>query len=323
MKTRDDGGVANTEGVASGPMRDAGLVSVIIPCFRQAQFLPDAIDSVEVQTYARHEILVVDDGSPDQTAEVVRRYPAVRYLRQRNRGLAGARNTGIHCSRGAYLVFLDADDRLLPTHFERSLEGFERRPDAAIVCGDYRLFGVDDGGGHVHMCDPTPDHYGTLLRTNFIGPPHPAMFRRDVVFEVGMFREELKACEDLDLYLRIARRYAIYCHHEIVAEYRRHSTQMSKKWDLMLIEGLRVLWAQWQHVQGNLAYEHALRHGIKRVQHGYGEPLLWQMLSDARSRALLSALRSCLTLLHYYPESLVWFVRQKLQRAVSSPLVRR
>jgi glycosyltransferase involved in cell wall biosynthesis len=303
-------------------MEGPGLVSVIIPCFNQAQFLPDAIESVQAQTYAGHEIVVVDDGSPDNTAEVVSRYPAVRYLRQRNRGLAGARNTGIQCSRGSYLVFLDADDRLLPTHLERSLEGFQRRPDAAIVCGDYRLFGIDEAW-HVHRCDPTPDHYGTLLWTNFIGPPHAAMFRREVVYEVGMFREELRACEDLDLYLRIARRRPIHCHHQVVAEYRRHSTQMSKKWEVMLIEGLKVLWAQWQHVQGNLAYEQAFRNGIKRVQRGYGDPLLWRMVSELRACDFTAALRSSWTLLQYHPESLTGLVRQKVQRAMSSTLARR
>jgi glycosyltransferase involved in cell wall biosynthesis len=303
-------------------MKYQGLVSVIIPCFKQAHFLGEAIESVQAQTYTCHEIVVIDDGSPDNTEEVARRYPTVRYLRQENRGLPSARNTGIRASHGNYLVFLDADDRLLPSHFEENLNGFESKPDAAIVCGDYRLFGADEIW-HIHGCDPTPDHYGTLLRTNFIGPPHPAMFRRDVVLEVGMFREELRSCEDLDLYLRIARGRMIYCHHQLIAEYRRHGGQMSKKWGLMLAQGMKVLWKQWEHVQGNLAYEQAFRAGIKRMRHAYGEPLLWQMVAEARSGDVVAAGRACWTLLQYYPESLRWLVRQKLERAMGKVLAGR
>jgi glycosyltransferase involved in cell wall biosynthesis len=303
-------------------MKYRELVSVVIPCFKQADFLAEAIESVQAQTYTCHEIIVIDDGSPDNTEEVARRYPTVRYLRQDNRGLPSARNAGIRASHGNYLVFLDADDRLLPAHFELNLQSFESKPEAAIVCGDYRLFGTDELW-HVHRCDPMPDHYGALLRSNFIGPPHPAMFRREVVLEVGMFREKLTSCEDLDLYLRVAKGRSIYCHCQVVAEYRRHAAQMSRKWAPMLAQGMKVLWDQWEHVQGNLAYEQAFRAGIKRVQHAYGEPLLWQMVAQARSRDLIAASRSCWTLLQYYPQSLSWLLRQKVERTMGSTLARR
>ena len=93
---------------------DSPVVSVVIPCYRQAHFLPDAIESVLAQTYPHFEIIVVDDGSPDDTRAVAGRYPGVRCLRQRNRGLSAARNAGLAASIGTYVVFLDADDRLTP-----------------------------------------------------------------------------------------------------------------------------------------------------------------------------------------------------------------
>ena len=96
------------------PMRESGLASVIIPCYNQAHFLHEAIESASAQTYSHREILVVDDGSTDNTAKVTAGYPGVRYVRQENLGVASARNTGFKQSRGEYLVFLDADDRLLP-----------------------------------------------------------------------------------------------------------------------------------------------------------------------------------------------------------------
>src|ERR687890_1245755 len=105
----------------------AGLVSVVIPCYNQAHFLGEAIESVLAQSYKDFEIIVVDDGSPDNTSEVAARYPGVRCVRQENQGLAGARNTGIRESKGEYLVFLDADDRLLAEALEVGVKNLEAR----------------------------------------------------------------------------------------------------------------------------------------------------------------------------------------------------
>src|SRR5215211_9350661 len=103
---------------------EAGLVSVVIPCYNQAHFLGEAIESVLSQSYRNFEILVVDDGSTDNTSEVASRYERVRIVRQENRGLSGARNRGLREAKGEYVVFLDADDRLLPGALEASLGCF-------------------------------------------------------------------------------------------------------------------------------------------------------------------------------------------------------
>ena len=97
------------------------LVSVVIPCYNQAHFLGEAIESVLKQTYKHFEIVVVDDGSTDNTSEVARRYSGIRCIEQANQGLSAARNTGIRESKGEYLVFLDADDRLRPIALEAGL----------------------------------------------------------------------------------------------------------------------------------------------------------------------------------------------------------
>src|SRR6202007_291490 len=90
------------------------LASVIIPCFNQARFLGEALESALAQSYGSCEVIVVDDGSTDETAKVAAAFNRIRYLSQTNRGLAAARNAGLKASAGRYLVFLDADDRLLP-----------------------------------------------------------------------------------------------------------------------------------------------------------------------------------------------------------------
>jgi glycosyltransferase involved in cell wall biosynthesis len=104
----------------------APLVSIIIPCHNQARFLflSDAIASVLGQTHSPVELIVVDDGSPDNTAEIARRYEAIRFLRQENRGVSTARNAGFSASTGAYVMFLDADDRLMPNAVQEHLRCF-------------------------------------------------------------------------------------------------------------------------------------------------------------------------------------------------------
>ncbi|MDQ6733562.1 MAG: glycosyltransferase family 2 protein [Nitrospirota bacterium] len=94
------------------------FVTVVIPCYQHGHVPGEAIESVLAQTHPYYDVIVVDDGSPDHTAEVASRYPGVRYLRQDNRGVSAAHNAGLRRSRGTYVVFLDANDRLLPHHFE-------------------------------------------------------------------------------------------------------------------------------------------------------------------------------------------------------------
>src|ERR671911_2120937 len=113
----------------------AGLVSVVIPCYNQAHFLGEAIESVLAQSYPRFEIIVVDDGSTDDTSKVAARYPGVRYVYQNNQGVSAARNSGLARSEGEYVVFLDADDRLLPEALETGLKCLEARPECAFVSG--------------------------------------------------------------------------------------------------------------------------------------------------------------------------------------------
>ena len=128
------------EGTAASDVR---LISVIVPCYNQAHFLTEAIASILSQTYSHYEIVVVDDGSTDNTAEVAGRFPGVRCVCQDNRGLAAARNTGILSSNGDYLVFLDADDRLLPHALKAGLDCLSAHPECAFVAGRCARIGGD------------------------------------------------------------------------------------------------------------------------------------------------------------------------------------
>jgi glycosyltransferase involved in cell wall biosynthesis len=296
---------------------DTDLISVIIPCYRQAHLLPDAIESVLAQQHPRHEIVVVDDGSPDETAAVAMRYP-VRYLRQPNQGLAAARNHGLRMSQGSYLVFLDADDRLLPNHLATSLEAFRTHPNVAFVCGDFRMIGHDSTWTAIHRCAPQPDHYGTLLRKNFISAFHTVMLRRESVLQAGGFRPVLKASEDYDLLLRLLQRHQMHCHHQIVAEYRRYDNQMSRQWDVMLQSTIGVLRAQRRAVRGMPAYEEAYREGLRQCRLHYGERAVWQMVALARSGNFRDAGRHFAVLASCYPQGLLSLIRGKVSRMLAA-----
>jgi glycosyltransferase involved in cell wall biosynthesis len=292
------------------------MISVIIPSYNHGHFVSEAIDSVQAQSYSHHEIIVVDDGSTDGTSEVVAHYPNVRYVRQQNRGLSSARNRGIQESKGEYVVLLDADDRLLPQHFEISLEAFGSHPEVGWVCGNRRFLGTSEP--LVHCC-PLPDTFGALLRFCCIGAPHTVMYRRQTLVESDGFDERFKgaSCEDWELYLRLSRQAPLYCHHQLVAEYRVTEQQASRRWYFMLQSGIHVIRSQWPFVRGHLNYEDAYYEGLAGVRTEYGERALWQMVADARSGQWARALQAVRVLLTCYPAGLVNLLVGKARRMLS------
>src|SRR5215218_8479223 len=217
--------------VGEGERAGAALVSVVIPCYNQAHFLGEAIESVLAQSYPHLEIVVVDDGSPDHTREVAARYPGVRYVRQENQGLAAARNTGLRHSTGDYLIFLDADDRLLPGAVMAGMATMQAHPECAFAFGKWRLIAVD--GSPLPKLPLAPievigDPYVSLLQRNHIEMHATVMYRKAVLEVVGDFDHSVNPCADYDLYLRIARQHPICSYGAIVAEYRQHGANMSR-----------------------------------------------------------------------------------------------
>src|SRR4051812_11414846 len=114
-------------------MNTVPLVTVVIPCFNQAQYLAGALASVHRQTWPRVESIVIDDGSTDDTSRVASSFGATFVKRQPNQGLSRARNAGLELARGEFIVFLDADDELLPEAVRDGVDAFMRHPDAGCV----------------------------------------------------------------------------------------------------------------------------------------------------------------------------------------------
>ena len=161
------------------------LVSVIIPTYNAADYLPDALQSVRRQEYAPLEIIVVDDGSTDATPQLIAgRGSNVSYVRQDNRGPAAARNRGLQEARGEVIAFLDADDVWPDGTLARQIDCLLARPEAAVALGRTALMGAADA------------------ESWFVPLLGSAVFRRDVFDRVGRFDETLRYSEDHDWFLR-------------------------------------------------------------------------------------------------------------------------
>ncbi|MGE0705731.1 MAG: glycosyltransferase [Vicinamibacterales bacterium] len=246
-------------------------MSIVIPCFNQARFLGDAIGSALAQSYPCVEIVVVDDGSDDDRVREVAMDSGCRYVRQNNLGLSNARNRGFAESRGEYVVFLDADDRLLPSAVAIGAEELRRRPDCAFVSGDHRYINGDGAVLREWQRPPIErDHYAELLAGNFIGNAAAVMFRRSPLVAAHGFDPSVPECEDYDVYLRIARRSPVYAHNRLVSEYRKYPGTMSDDPARMLRGAIRVLRKQRPHVSGNVRLREAYQRGLRFWRTYYG-----------------------------------------------------
>jgi glycosyltransferase involved in cell wall biosynthesis len=223
-------------------MTSPPLVSVIIPCYNQGTVLAEAIDSALAQTYQHREIIVVDDGSTDQTADVAASYGArIRVVRQANRGLAAARNAGIANAHGTLIGLLDADDRWLPNKLEVEVPWFGD-PATGLVHGGYRKFpSTLPGAGEVRKPLGAKTGFHGILGFNVVGAPLSVTFRRATFEQVGRFDETLECGEDWDLWIRFAAVSPLVASDVVTAEYRLSSESMSRNYERMSRWLLRVI----------------------------------------------------------------------------------
>jgi SAM-dependent methyltransferase len=213
----------------------------VITTYNHAHFLNEALESVIAQTHPADDILVVDDGSADNPAAIVERYPEVRLIRQSNQGLAEARNTGLRSVSADNIIFLDADDRLLPEAIAAGLACFNCAPDSGLVYGGHRRVNVCGKplGGNIYT--PISDEpYRDFLRGNVIGMHATVMYDRARLIKLGGFDSLLRRCEDYDVYLRMSRAFSVSSHPTTVAEYRQHGSNMSSDHSEMLAWALQV-----------------------------------------------------------------------------------
>ncbi len=206
-------------------------ISVIIPSWNRATRLAAALDSVRAQSLAPHEIIVVDDGSTDNTRELLsRHYPEVRYLYQQNNGVSSARNTGIMAASGDWIALLDSDDRWEPLKLERQQQAIQAQPG-------YRLCHCDEiwirNGKRVNPMKKHAKQGGKIFRHCLplcVISPSAVMMQRDLFDDIGLFDETLPACEDYDLWLRVCAIHPVlFVNQPLVIKVGGHADQLSRR----------------------------------------------------------------------------------------------
>ena len=217
-------------------------VSVIIPTYNRAHFLTAAIDSVLAQTYKDYEILVVDDGSTDQSVDGIKRYgDKVRYIYQENEGPPGAMNTGVENTTGEYYVVLGNDDMLMPDMLERQLAVMENDPELAFVCSG--TYFIDENGKITETSNDgryREKSFKSLLSSNFVWHL-TTVVRRSMADEVGHFDENLYTTHDYNLWIHLAMNHKFEYTDAPLAKFRLHPGNTSKKLGIFLQDHLAIL----------------------------------------------------------------------------------
>lgn len=248
-------------------------VDVIIPSFNNGKYLSDAINSVLIQSEYVNKILVVDDGSTDNTKKIVTtlatKSPKIQYIHQVNKGLSSARNTGIKLSSAKYLAFLDADDIWMPRKLESQINKFRstKHKNLGLVYGEYLDIDEDGktiknfGGFRLH-----PEIKGyvakQLLECNYAtGSGSAVLVKRECFDRVGMFDETLKACEDWDMWMRIAQKFSFEYVDAPLVKLRRHQKSMQANRQHMITNQVKLMVKM---KQTNLAVPVTMNRSIRR-----------------------------------------------------------
>jgi glycosyltransferase involved in cell wall biosynthesis len=225
-------------------------VTALVPAYNAAAFLEQALDSALAQRYDNFEVVVVNDGSTDDTGAIADRYAAahpdrIRVVHQRNAGLPAARNAAIAVARGELFALLDSDDVWKPDHLRLAVEAFDANPQLGLVHGNIER--IDARGEWIMTCGPrwrgVRDPYAAIaLRLEHVSCP-TVVFHRRCIEAVGPFDLQFTGlgCEDRDLWLRIAERFPIRYLDVVTASYRLHGNNMSANHGKMTAARLKLL----------------------------------------------------------------------------------
>ena len=297
-------------------------VSVIVPVYKVESYIESAIQSVLKQTYQNFELLMIDDGSPDRSAEVCQRFndPRLTLIRQANRGLAGARNTGIRHAQGTYIAFLDGDDLWLPSKLEKHVRHLESSPNVGVSFSRSEF--IDKAGnrsGTYTMPKLLEIMPPDLLRDNPIGNGSAMVLRREVLDAIAFrgnlngseetfyFDEHFWQAEDIECWLRVAiqTKWQIEGIPDPLTLYRVNSEGLSanllKQFDFLekVIEKTRIyapeLIAQWEKPTRAYALRYLARSAVRMKSGSTATDLMhralltyWQMVLEQPRRTLMT-----------------------------------
>lgn len=208
------------------------MISVIIPTYNREKLISRALESVVNQTYKDIEIIVIDDNSNDNTEEVVReyikRYNFIKYIKHNiNKGGSSARNTGIKAAKGDFIAFLDSDDEWDLNKLEKVHDIFSKDKSIKLVYSDIYLIDEKSRKRVVDIKEKWDDPYLGLLQRNIIGGTSSIVISKDVIKNVGFFKDGLPSCQDWDFYIDIAKSNKIYSIKEPLTSYYIHLDSIS------------------------------------------------------------------------------------------------
>ncbi len=222
-------------------------VSVIIPVYNRAGPVAQAVASIVAQTLSDLEIIVVDDGSSDTSAEAAERAGGdrVRVIRHSaNRGIPAARNSGLEAASGRYIAWLDSDDIARPRRFERQVRFLESRPEVAMVgaaAGRIRADGRRKAGARVPLFEHRAIAPALLFRSPF---QQSAIMGRAAILKQFPYRPEFPVCEDLDMFIRLAEQHRVANMHEVLVDRRLHPDQIGRSESALVRDRKRLLLGQ-------------------------------------------------------------------------------
>lgn len=207
-------------------------ISTVIPTHNRADLLPDTLRSVLSQTVTDHEVIVVDDGSTDGTADLLQRdFPTVKLIQQTQQGVSSARNRGIEVATGEWIALLDSDDQWHPNKLTRQLAAADNDPSAVIIHTEE--IWIRDG----KRVNPMHKHQkrGGMIFEHCLPlcciSPSSVLLKKSLLNKIGLFDESLPACEDYDLWLRICAQHPVlFIDEPLTIKYGGHADQLSKRY---------------------------------------------------------------------------------------------
>lgn len=205
------------------------ICSVVIPAYNAVQYAADAVRSALGQKSIKPEIIVVDDGSTDDTVASLSEFDDILLIRQDNRGRSEARMEGLRHATAPFVVFLDADDKLEPEAVAAHIAAMDAEPEAAMVFGSNHLINSSGASLGINLQNSFVTECPATIAHSVTPAPSQCMYRRTALNAVGGYDPTLELCEDIDLNIKMARIGKIICHGAVVAQYRLHSAQSTKR----------------------------------------------------------------------------------------------
>ena len=270
-------------------------VSIIIPAYKHASFIVETIDSVLCQSFRDFEIIVVNDGSPDDTEDVLQSYieqRRIRYIRQENQGVATARNRGLASATGEFIAFLDDDDTWPPDKLEWQVRCLEQSA-AVLVAGNLRAHGTADkvSGRDVGSHDRLG--VADFFKTNPFGSPGQTLIRRSALEQVRGFDPEIWGVDDLDLWIRLSQIGEIRKYDRLALFYRVHDANASLDLARMATNAHKVMVKNLLTVDPGKCREYT-RSAYRFLFRSAGKKLLWkgaQLMRRGRVRDGVAMIR--------------------------------